>query len=60
VIERNGESIGELRPSVVKGPTFAELAAALDGLLTDDESFADDIETAHHMQGEPQVRDWPS
>jgi antitoxin (DNA-binding transcriptional repressor) of toxin-antitoxin stability system len=58
VIERNGKSIGELRPAV-EGPTWAEFMARMEGVLTRDESFADDLETAHRMQGEPQVRDWP-
>jgi prevent-host-death family protein len=60
VIERNGQPVGVLGPpEAEKGPTWGELIRALDGKLTGDSSFADDLEWAQANQGQVEIRDWP-
>lgn len=59
-IERNGDTIAVLRPATTGGPTWRDLAAALDGKLTRDGSFADDLEAVQREQPKAEAPDWPS
>lgn len=60
VIERNGDPIGVLRPAGPIGPTWRDLAAALEGRLTADESFADDLAVVQRDQPDAETPAWPS
>lgn len=59
IVERDGETIARLGPTVRRGITARELVRRMGDLRMPGDGFADDLEAIHAEQGVQEMPDWP-